>query len=514
MGGSSSDKSEELTMSDGLRISPQNYYVMMNRVAYRETRLNALKQEKRKGVNVNAIPGPDGVAVTVPPPVAQPIISTTPTGKVTFTLTAAVKELKTMWRTLDQAEKDKWQTEAVAAASNPNFDSVQLDPKLYTKSYFTTPPPGQRELSPLVHFVNESRNNHQQTRLTELEFLDSLRAKEKLKAAIADQAFLIKKLEKEAEKARKDNEKAVAKAKKMKEKAEREGKKAANLPTVLAKDLPQIPPLPVLTEQQFRTKIKFLLSDAQKELRDIWKNKMSDEEKEQWKVAANAKNAEIKQEKKNNAEAKRKQAKAPAAPIVEGAMIKTEPAESGDGSTNGGKANGIDEAQLTDEQKLLNYYNSLVDQQCRLYDAQTDNWQSALCVSYNANTSLHRMQFSKKKFIDLDINKNKIIWEKNRAIKKGGNRSFCLSDDKVEMCLDAAVEHYERVMYTVNTKMLFQEVSGACMFPFKFKFPAFPNTPTHQHTNTPTHQHTNTPTQHSFKRDLMSSEREDSDVTI
>tara|TARA_B110000305_G_scaffold202703_1_gene231211 strand:- start:573 stop:740 length:168 start_codon:yes stop_codon:yes gene_type:complete len=50
-----------------------------------------------------------------------------------------------------------------------------------------------------------------------------------------------------------------------------------------------------------------------------------------------------------------------------------------------------------------------------------------------------------------------VIWENNRIVKK--DSSFSLSEERCEMCLDAAVEHYERVMYTVNSKMLFQEVS-------------------------------------------------------
>ena len=84
--------------------------------------------------------------------------------------------------------------------------------------------------------------------------------------------------------------------------------------------------------------------------------------------------------------------------------------------------------------------------------------QDALCIEYNVNTRLHRLQFSKKKFLDVNVNKTKIIWEKNRKINKTKNRPFCLDEDKCELCLDTAIEHYERVMYTVNSRMLFQEL--------------------------------------------------------
>ena len=66
------------------------------------------------------------------------------------------------------------------------------------------------------------------------------------------------------------------------------------------------------------------------------------------------------------------------------------------------------------------------------------------------------MQMTRKFFKKVDIDQVQVLWERDRAIIK--NDTFRLKDDEIEVCYDAAIEHYENVMQTVKSRGLVHEL--------------------------------------------------------
>ena len=102
---------------------------------------------------------------------------------------------------------------------------------------------------------------------------------------------------------------------------------------------------------------------------------------------------------------------------------------------------------------------AFVEQSCRIYSENDDQWHNATCTAYNKETELHTLQFTKTRFSDVNLEDEIVLWEKDRkGSKEYRTGNFSLTPDEITTCYNLAVEHYEGVMRTVKSRNLLHEL--------------------------------------------------------
>lgn len=99
---------------------------------------------------------------------------------------------------------------------------------------------------------------------------------------------------------------------------------------------------------------------------------------------------------------------------------------------------------------------SYVGHSCRVFYPKADVWYYAICTRYDCSSGLHTFVYNKSLPEEhLDISKSSIIWSHLNIHK---NNKCSLTEKQVELCYDAVMEHYSRVMHTVRVRELQDEL--------------------------------------------------------
>jgi len=109
-----------------------------------------------------------------------------------------------------------------------------------------------------------------------------------------------------------------------------------------------------------------------------------------------------------------------------------------------------------DKERKKKVNEGFVDASAKIYSPAEDTWEHVTCVAYNIKSCVHSFQYTKTKFVEVNIEEHVIMWDKDLVIPK--SEYWRLKPHQITKCLDAANEHYEAVMHTVRSRGLHHEL--------------------------------------------------------